>query len=205
MRRLLATAAALAVLAVACSPSPAFDEDDLEALVLQADEAPEEMLLVADQSGAIAIEDLTQDETQLGLFTEEGLISGFDSVYATPGLAGVPGEPIGRVAMIIDSSAYLYESPDGAEMSFARLQREIPDSFDGIGTLFPFEVSDLGEEAFALRVELTRPGIGLDVGVLYSWRIENLILRLVVFGAEGIEDAEVRGLADAMHAHAATE
>ena len=184
MRKILSAAAALGLAAAACSSGPTYEEADLMAIVLQPDEAPETMQLVESESGSFVIEDVTSDETQLTLYAEEGFVSAYDSIFATPGLAGVPGDAIGRAAMIVDSSAYVYESLEGAETSFARL--------------------DLGDEAFALRVELSRQGLGLNVGVLYSWRVDNMIMRVVVFGNDSVEVDDVRPLADVMQQHAVT-
>ncbi len=56
-------------------------------------------------------------------------------------------------------------------------------------------IDGLGTENYGIRVDFFSPATGPDVGILHTWRVDNLILRLVVFG-DGVEDAEVRALID---------
>lgn len=201
MRKLLVLIVPLCVAAAACSSSPAYGEEDLEGIVLQLDEAPAGTQFVESQSGAFTAEELTSDENQLAQLEGEGLIAAFDAIFASPGLAGVEGTITRSGAIIVDSSAFVFESLDGAMTSFARLERDIRDSFGGVGTIFPIVVDDLGDEALAVRIEFFRAAAGPDVGVLYSWRVENLIVRLAVFGEMLDEIADVRPIADVVQSH----
>lgn len=201
MRKLSVLVVSVVVIAAACSSSRGFDEQDLAVVVLQLGEAPDDMQFVASQSGPFSIEELTTDETEIARLEGDGFIAAFDAIFASPGLAGVEGDISRSGARLVDSSAFVFASIQGAVSSFSQLETDVPGSFSELGTITPVVADDLGDEAFAVRVDFFNGALGPDVGVLYSWRVENLILRLVMWGEMVNEITDVRPIVDIMDSH----
>jgi len=184
----------LVLMATACSGG-AIDESELAAIVLQPDEASDGTFFVEAESGPVSLEELTADPNQSARLLLDGFVSGYDAIFASPGLAGVEGDISRSRSRLIDSSIFLYTSSEGAESSFGRLKVDAEATFQEFGPTTDLTIDELGTDAYGIRVEFSNPAAGPDVGIVHSWRVDNVILRIVVWG-EDLQEAEVRALVD---------
>jgi hypothetical protein len=165
------------------SPTPtprAITSQDLPALVLSANTAPEGMFVDSITTGASAL--------------ARGLPTG--SVIDETGFLGARYVELSGPAGAVATWAALYATQLEAERA-TDFFAERHEAADGWGLVPLTGVEPLGDESVAYL----GPAYGLDVDVtIYLWRVNNVVLATI--GLPGTDAQLVRGIADEMNASA---
>lgn len=190
MRRALALGL---LLLVACTDGadPTFARDDLPRLVLGEADAPKGTSLVPGDSGYLSLERYAEDEAEVEALAEVGFQEAYVNIFWDPKLYQPDRlDPERAIAL---SYVVLFDTPENASAGLRVIEADV--RADG-SDLEDFPADGLGAEGFGLAGELEP---NEPEGVLYGWRIGNVVQMMLAAGAPGaINPKAVKVLAQKM-------
>lgn len=167
--------------------------EELDDVLLRADEGPPETEYVPERSGTVVVQDLWPSDccpTQQLEFEEAGFRSAYARVFLKPGHSGDPIDT--RPGWeLVSSAAVLFASEAGASEAMDSWL-----SYYESPVLEALSTEGLGDEAVAVTGSPNAPA---EVFFLYLWRVGRALLALRVSAGTGtVSGDQVRDLVDRM-------
>jgi hypothetical protein len=181
----------IVLLASACSErlptSVTLTPGDLPNIVVQASEAPEGTEYRVKQSGAESLEKFGRPGEQRTTLAANGFSGAYRVSISSDAFLDYPSDPRKWQGLdFVENQAVTLNNAGGAR-KVLEYYREITTRPDQSPDMKAFDVTDLGEQAYAFRGKI----VGVAPAVVLYWRRGNVFSSLTIAGTEEGIDADI--------------